>query len=141
MGGGTGGGMGGLLDASTPGAALTELLKAEASTYTWTAAAVGSNNASGYQLASEQPVMAIGGFNGSDPSPTLAQFQEYVENGQVHWFISSGTGGGQGRPGGGGGPGGSGNGTSSQISEWVTSTFPARTVDGVTLYDLSGGIR
>ena len=60
---------------------------------------VGANNASGYQLASEQPVMAIGGFNGSDPSPTLAQFQQYVADGQIHWFIASG--------GMGGGPGGS----------------------------------
>ena len=53
-------------------------------------AAVGANNAAGYQLASEEPVMAIGGFNGSDPSPTLAQFEEYVANGQIHWFIASG---------------------------------------------------
>ena len=55
------------------------------------AAAVGANNAAGYQLASQQPVMAIGGFNGSDPSPTLAQFQQYVADGQVHWFIDGGT--------------------------------------------------
>ena len=47
--------------------------------YTWVAATVGSNNASGYQLATGDPVMAIGGFNGSDPSPTLAQFQQLVE--------------------------------------------------------------
>ena len=34
--------------------------------------------------------MAIGGFNGSDPSPTLAQFQEYVADGEIHWFIGGG---------------------------------------------------
>ena len=73
---------------------VTALLQTDADAYTWAAAAVGANNASGYQLASEQPVMAIGGFNGSDPSPTLAQFKQYVANGQVHWFIASGTGGG-----------------------------------------------
>ena len=33
-------------------------------------AAIGSQNASGYQLATGDPVMPIGGFNGSDPSPT-----------------------------------------------------------------------
>ena len=36
--------------------------------------------------------MAIGGFNGSDPSPTLAQFQQYVADGDIHWFIASGGG-------------------------------------------------
>ena len=42
---------GGLLDGSTPSAALTRLLDANASNYTWVAAAVGSNSAAGYQLA------------------------------------------------------------------------------------------
>ncbi len=46
--------------------------------------------------------MAIGGFNGSDPSPTLAQFQEHVADGEIHYFISGGADGG-GRGGGGGG--------------------------------------
>lgn len=35
--------------------------------YTWTAASIGSQNAAGYQLATQRPVMAIGGFKGSDP--------------------------------------------------------------------------
>src|SRR4051812_48628017 len=39
--------------------------------YTWIAAAIGSQSASGYQLATQQAVMPVGGFNGSDPSPTL----------------------------------------------------------------------
>ena len=38
--------------------------------------------------------MAIGGFNGTDPSPTLAQFQQYVAEGKIHYFIGGGTGGG-----------------------------------------------
>ena len=46
--------------------------------------------------------MAIGGFNGSDPSPTLAEFQQYVADGDIHWFIASG--GGMGGGFGGGGP-------------------------------------
>ena len=98
---GGGGGMGGLLNGSTSSAAVTTLLQTDADAYTWAAAAVGANNASGYQLASEQPVMAIGGFNGSDPSPTLAQFEKYVADGQIHYFIASG--------GVGGGPGGTGS--------------------------------
>ena len=50
-------------------------LSADADQYTWVAAAIGSQNAAGLQLGTQLPVMAIGGFNGSDPSPTLAQFQ------------------------------------------------------------------
>lgn len=124
---------GGLLQGSTSSAALTKLLRADADSYTWAAAAVGSNSASGYQLASQQPVMAIGGFNGSDPSPTLAQFKQYVADGEIHYFIAGGGFGG-------GRMSASGSG-SSAISSWVTSTFTARTVDGVTVYDLSGGVK
>ena len=76
--------------------------------------------------------MAIGGFNGSDPSPTLAQFEKYVADGEIHYFI----GGGSGR--GGMNAGGS---TSSEITTWVSENFTAKTVDGVTIYDLSGGIQ
>ncbi len=64
---GTQGGMGGLLEGSTASAELVALLQADASSYRWVAATVGANNAAGYQLASEHPVMPIGGFNGSDP--------------------------------------------------------------------------
>ena len=53
----------------------------------WAAAVVGSNNAAGYQLATELPVMAVGGFNGTDPAPTLEQFQQYVADGKIHYFI------------------------------------------------------
>ena len=141
-GGGPGGGglrggtTGGLLSGSQSTAEITALLQHDASAYDWAAAAVGSNSAAGYQLASQQPVMAIGGFNGSDPSPTLAQFQTGVAQGRIHWFIASGGGFGGGF--GGGGPS-AGGGTSSAIASWVEDSFTATTVDGVTLYDLSGG--
>ncbi len=139
--GGTGApaGVGGLLDASTPSAALTTLLKANAGDFTWVAATIGANNASGFQLATQLSVMPIGGFNGSDPSPTLAQFKADVAAGRIHYFIGSGTGAGIGGMGGGGlSPGGS---TRSQISAWVANHFTAKTVGGVTLYDLSGGAK
>jgi 4-amino-4-deoxy-L-arabinose transferase-like glycosyltransferase len=125
------GNAGGLLDGSTPTSALTALLESDASSYTWVAAAVGSNSASGYQLATEEPVMAIGGFNGSDPSPTLAEFQAYVAADEIHYFIAGG--------GMGGGPGGSGSSTSSEISSWVEENFEGTTVGGVTVYDLTAG--
>jgi 4-amino-4-deoxy-L-arabinose transferase-like glycosyltransferase len=128
----TGGGAGGLLNGSESTDTITALLQEDAAQYTWVAAAVGSNSASGYQLASEEPVMAIGGFNGSDPSPTLAQFQSYVAAGEIHYFIAGG--------GFGGGMGGNqmgGSSASSEIAAWVEANFTATTVDGVTLYDLS----
>jgi 4-amino-4-deoxy-L-arabinose transferase-like glycosyltransferase len=132
MGGGMGGGAGGLLNGSAPTDALTELLLADADDYTWVAATVGANSASGYQLATEESVMPIGGFNGTDPSPTLAEFQDYVARGEIHYFIAGG-----GFRGGGGGAGMAGG--DSEISTWVAENFEATTVDGVTLYDLGSG--
>ncbi|MBP8537012.1 glycosyl transferase, partial [Streptomyces sp. MK37H] len=128
-GGRRGGGMGGLLDGQQVDADVEAKLAKNADDYTWAAAAIGSQNAAGYQLATEKPVMAIGGFNGSDPSPTLAQFKEYVKQGKIHYFISSGTGMG-------GGPGG-GQGTSSRITSWIESTYKKVTVGSTTLYDLT----
>jgi 4-amino-4-deoxy-L-arabinose transferase-like glycosyltransferase len=130
---GGGGGAGGLLNASTPSAELTQTLLQDADSYTWVAAAVGSQTASGYQLATGKPVISIGGFNGTDPAPTLEQFQQWVAEGKVHYFI--GGGGFGGRAGGGGQNGGSSE--SSEISAWVQETFTSTTVGGVTLYDLS----
>jgi 4-amino-4-deoxy-L-arabinose transferase-like glycosyltransferase len=128
---------GGLLDGSTPGKQLTALLSANASKYTWVAATTGSNSASGYQLATGDPVMAIGGFNGSDPTPTLAQFEQYVAQGKIHYYISGGGG-----FGGGGGLGGSKSAShSAEISSWVSAHFTAKTVNGVTLYDLTAQTR
>ena len=127
-----GGAMGGLLDASTPSTEVVSALSADASQYTWVAAAVGSQSAAGLQLASGLPVMAIGGFNGSDPSPTLAQFQSYVEQGKIHYFAAS-SGGGRGGPGGPGGDLGGGN----EISAWVQQNFTAVTIGGSTFYDLT----
>ncbi|HVV76499.1 MAG TPA: glycosyltransferase family 39 protein [Mycobacteriales bacterium] len=128
--GGAGGGQGGgLLSAPTPSSALVAALKDGAARYRWVAATVGSQNAAGYQLGSGEPVMAIGGFNGTDPSPTLAQFEQWVNEGKIHYFIPGGTGAGPG--------GGSGSGTSSQITQWVEANFAETTVGGTTVYDLT----
>ena len=44
---------------------------------------------SGLELKTGASIMAIGGFTGSDNSPTLAQFQAYVADHQVRYFIAS----------------------------------------------------
>jgi len=89
----------------------------------WSAATVGSMQAAPLALDSATDVMAIGGFSGGDPAPTLKQFQSYVAAGQVHYFIA------------GGGFGGRRDG--STISAWVEQTFTAAAVGGHTVYDLT----
>jgi len=121
---------GNLIDASDPSPQVVQTLGQNASTYTWVAAAVGSQVAAGYQLATGDPVMALGGFNGSDPSPTLAQFRRDVADGDVHWFVAGTI-----------GRSGSGSDAAQQISTWVSATFTSTTVDGIELYDLTRPLR
>ncbi|HEY2673494.1 MAG TPA: glycosyltransferase family 39 protein [Rugosimonospora sp.] len=117
-----GGMMGG--GASTANSALVALL--EKSTTRWAAAADGSHSAAPLELASGgKAVMSIGGYDGSDPAPTLTQFQNYVSHGEIHYYI------------GGGGVGGAGRGGGSQITTWVEQHFTAITVGGQTVYDLT----
>jgi 4-amino-4-deoxy-L-arabinose transferase-like glycosyltransferase len=131
MPGGTpGGGAGGLLDGAQVSDELVALLSDGASGYTWVAATDGAQSAASYQLATGASVMPIGGFNGTSPSPTLAQFQEYVDRGEIHYYVA---GGGMGAMGGQDG----GTSTASQIEAWVSTGFPSTTVDGVTVYDLT----
>ena len=68
----------------------------------------------------------------SDP----AQFQKYVSEGKIHYFVVSDSTGGFG---GGGGP--SSNGTASSITMWVEAHYKATTVDGMTIYDLAGNTK
>jgi len=120
-GGGGGGPTGGGGQAAS--SALVTLLKATDTT--WAAATIGSQSAAPLELQSGKAVMAIGGFTGSDPSITLAQFEKLVDAGKIRYFI-----------GGGGRPGGSGSDTSA-ISSWVASHFSSSTVGGTTVYDLT----
>jgi 4-amino-4-deoxy-L-arabinose transferase-like glycosyltransferase len=125
---GQAGALGGLLDSGTPSKALVALLQKNTSTYTWVAATVGANSAAGVQLASGEPVMAIGGFNGTDPWPTLAVFEADVAAGKIHYFLAGNS----------GAPGGAGSsGSSTAIASWVAAHFTAKTVGGVTVYDLT----
>jgi 4-amino-4-deoxy-L-arabinose transferase-like glycosyltransferase len=127
------GGPGGLLDSPKPATGLAATLARDADDYTWAAAVIGSNNAAGYQLASGAPVMAIGGFNGTDPAPTLEKFQHLVAAGQIHYFIrdrmmmltgkwgsSSG-----------------GSHAAADIARWVETRYPPLVVERAVIYDLS----
>ena len=125
---------------ATADTALIAYLEANRGSATYLVATFGSMSSASIIIATGQPVMTIGGFNGSDPAPTLAQFQRLVAEGEVRYVLVSGAGGGFG----GGGPGG-GSATSQAISQWVTShgkkvpaTGYGSTATSGTLYDISG---
>jgi 4-amino-4-deoxy-L-arabinose transferase-like glycosyltransferase len=105
-------------------AALAQLLKGVDGR--WVAASVGSMGVSGLELKTGESIMAIGGFSGGDNSPTLAQFQAYVANHEVRYFIGSEHGGFH-----------RDSGVGQQITQWVQKNFTATDVGGATVYDLS----
>jgi hypothetical protein len=118
------GGFGGMRGGEASSSELTTLLSE--TTTEWAAATTGATSAANLQLASGKAVIAIGGWNGSDPAPTLAQFQQWVSEGRISYYVSGG--------GMGGGPG-RGN---SEIAQWVAANYTASTVGGATVYDLRG---
>jgi len=117
QGGTSPGGMGGATSAE-----LTALLSG--TTSTWSAAVSSAQSAAGLELASGTAVMSTGGWSGSDAAVTPTQFQAAVANGEIHYYI-------------GGGPGESSDSTSAQIAAWVAANYPATTVGGQTVYDLT----
>jgi 4-amino-4-deoxy-L-arabinose transferase-like glycosyltransferase len=123
QGGGTGGGLGGNTQVSS---AITKLLTSGAAGYRWAAATVGAESAAPFQLASGEPIMAIGGFNGTDQAPTLAQFKKMVAAHEVHYFIAAN-----------GHTFGGGSGDAAQITSWVQSHFTKQTAGGETVYNLT----
>ena len=126
---GTSGGGSGPGGTGSVSSTLSRLLESGASGYRWAAATISSTSAASLELASNGvPVMAIGGFTGADPAPSLAQFERFVSAGEIHYFVGSGAGA--------GGPGGS-SGSGSQITAWVKAHFTAKTVGGMTVYDLT----
>ena len=85
-----------------------------------------SDGAAPLQLASGEPIMAIGGFNGTDPAPTLAQFERYVADHEIHYFVGANS-----------DSFGGGSGDAGQITAWVRAHFSAQTVGGETVYNLA----
>lgn len=125
MPGGPGGMSRGGLRGEQDDAALQELVRGADTR--WAAAGIGSMGSADLQLKTGASIMAIGGFSGSDDSPTLAQFQQYVADGQIRYFIDGGRG---------GPPGFERDGAAQQISAWVKATFTPQQVGGTTVYDL-----
>jgi hypothetical protein len=103
------GGPGGTLDA-----AALDYLVANQGSARWIVAVSGANTAGQIELATGKAVMAMGGFSGSDATPTLDDLKAYLESGDLRYVLV----------GGGGGPAGPAGG-SSDVTDWVTSTCAA----------------
>ena len=116
---GAGGGPGG----ETSSAELTALLQSSGAK--WSAIVSGATQAASLELATGTSVIALGGWNGGDPYPTLAQFQAMVDRGEIGYFISGGMGG-----------MGGGRGGNSEVATWVAANYPAQTVGNATVYKL-----
>ncbi|MDQ0117229.1 4-amino-4-deoxy-L-arabinose transferase-like glycosyltransferase [Pseudarthrobacter defluvii] len=128
--GGAADGTGGPGGAGGPGegtadAAVTALLSS--TTTKWSAIVSGASQAASLELATNTNVIALGGWNGGDPYPTLAQFQDMVSKGEIGYYIQGG--------GMGGGMGGRGG--NSEVAAWVQANFQAQTVGNSTVYDLA----
>ena len=66
-------------------------LKAHRDGATWLVAVQGSSAAASIILQTGGlPVMAMGGFRGSDPAPTLTQIEQYVKQGKLHYVLAGG---------------------------------------------------
>ena len=138
-----GGGAGGLGGAGGSGGSggfggaaskqLISYLEAHRDGATWLVAVQGSSSAASIILQTGGiPVMAMGGFTGSDPAPTLAQFEQYVKQGKLHYVLTGG--------GFGGGKGGAGTGGS--VDSWVEqncTAVPASAYDGSAGGSAAGG--
>jgi len=89
-------------------AALIRYLEAHQGTAKYLVAVLNSKGADPIILATNKPVMTLGGFSGTDPILTTSQLAALVESGQVKYFLINGSGG--------GGAGGSGQ---SALITWI----------------------
>ena len=123
---GDGGGLGG----NSADTALLEYLVANRGTATWIVAANSSQEGGSIELATGLPVMAMGGFTGSDPAPTLDQLKSYIASGKLRFVLAGSVL---------SGGGGFGSTDSSSRTSWVTSTCKAVSYGGsASLYDCAG---
>jgi 4-amino-4-deoxy-L-arabinose transferase-like glycosyltransferase len=83
---------------------LVDFLKSNVTTEKYLLAVSSSQSADSIIIQNGEPIMALGGFSGSDNILTLDRFKEMVKNGEVRYVLT----GGMGRSG------------SSEIMNWVT---------------------
>ena len=107
-----------------------------AGSVTWIVATASTQSGADIELATGDPVLAMGGFTGSDPAMTVERLQALVSEGKLRYVLVGGGGVGGGPGGGTGGPGG----VSSDVLSWVEANGTVVDYGGSsgTLYDLSG---
>jgi 4-amino-4-deoxy-L-arabinose transferase-like glycosyltransferase len=130
---------------------LIDYLVAKRGSATWLVAVPSANLAGPIQLQTGIPVMAMGGFSGGDPVPTLEQLKGYVRSGQLRFVMAGGTRGPSPGPGGARGS----NDSSSAIADWVAEACTPVQVTGpggtgaagdgtglaaAAVYDCAGGL-
>ncbi len=110
-----------------PSPKVLERITASPPSVRWAAAVVGSETAANYQLDSSRAILAVGGFDGTDPFPTLEQFQTMARQGSVGLFVI------QNLP-----PlTVEGRGESARIVQWVENNFQPEMIDGASIYRLT----
>ncbi|HUO40781.1 MAG TPA: mannosyltransferase, partial [Mycobacterium sp.] len=92
----------------------------------WSAAVSRSSAAANLELFSNTAVMAIGGFSGRDPVPTLGQFIDDVNHHRIGYYVVPDN----------HGHGGWGEGHT-DIAHWVGRNFTPTEIGSTTVYDLS----
>jgi hypothetical protein len=106
----------------------------------WSAAIDRSLPAANLELSTGTAVMAIGGFSGTDPAPTLQQFEDDVAHHRVAYYLTP-RGSDKGAVAGDEDGGHRGQYVSARphadILRWVRGHFHSTTVGGITAYDLS----
>jgi 4-amino-4-deoxy-L-arabinose transferase-like glycosyltransferase len=102
---------------------LVGIVRSGAPGYDWAAAVIG-RHAADLQLASGEPVWALGGYNGSDPHPTATAFADAVSLHRVHYLVVNGD----------AAPSGS---EATRIARWAAHDLPARRLAGWQVIDLS----
>ncbi|WP_336857629.1 ArnT family glycosyltransferase [Sinomonas albida] len=108
---------------------LVPIIRNSPATCRWSAATYTAQTAANWQLAVTRPVMPVGGFSASDPSPSLEQFKELVANNQVCYFVDYPE----------LDPVVMNQPAAGPIISWVRSAFTRQIVDGVTVYRLVNG--
>jgi 4-amino-4-deoxy-L-arabinose transferase-like glycosyltransferase len=121
----------------TVSATVVRYLEAHQGNARYLVAAVGSHTSGSIALQSGGNVINIGGFMGSDPSPSLAQLQRLVNSGQLHYVLLN-----NGRANAGAGPGGFSTSTARARDSWIEHHGKVVKVSGLgntgmTLYYLS----
>ena len=104
--------------------ALLKYLEAHQGTATYLFATTNAGTAEPYIIATGKPVMALGGFTGSDPILTTAQLATLAKEGKVKYFLLSG--------------GGRGGNNSSSLTTWIQQHSKLVTVSGAQLYEYTG---